>query len=130
VQLNDATHERKAEPDATFGSVERPIDLCERIEDPFEHLWSDADAGVGDGDDRGAMIGTDVDRDRAAARRVLDRVRQDIGENLVEPFSIALDTDERLGRPKIEHEAIVPRPAFQRVERVADDLDEIDDFAL
>ena len=51
--------------------------------------------------------GRDVDRDRAAARRELDRVADEVGDDLADPLRVVADPDRRVGQ--VQATARTPR---------------------
>src|SRR5207237_4981797 len=68
------------------GAVRRSV---EETEDRVELFLRDTDPFVGDGDAHAAVVlRTNVDRDRATTRRVLDRVRQEVVQHLFQVVAI------------------------------------------
>src|SRR5438045_8885723 len=68
------------------GTIRRAI---EETEDRVELLLGDPDPFVGHGEPHATIVlGTDIDRDRSAAGRVLDRIRHEVVEHLLEMIPI------------------------------------------
>src|SRR5205809_2439189 len=73
----------------TRGIARRAIRRAvEETEDRLKLLRWDPDPLVGDGEPHPAVVRTDVDRYRAATRRVLDRVRDEVVQDLLEVIAI------------------------------------------
>src|SRR5437868_4208733 len=88
VRLDQATGEGQAQsrPLLMLGWVS---DLGELLEDPREVLLCDAHPGVADGHvDLTGLIASRLDADAPTVRGVLDRVREEVVEDLAEPARI------------------------------------------
>src|SRR5262245_43985505 len=97
VEFNDAADEGQAEAEPAWLLVEPPLRLHEEIEDPRQDRRHDADAVVAH-PHHGARRCIDVQRDPDASTRVreLDRVPEQIAEDLFEPARIAVHPDGML----------------------------------
>src|SRR6185437_11834189 len=82
-RLGEIAADRQAEARSLFGVGQTASDLHERGEDRLEVGGLDADAGIGDmqGDRLAAVLPRHLDA--AAGGRELDRVRQEVNENLL-----------------------------------------------
>ena len=95
----------------------------------WQQLRCDAGAVVLHRDHRLAAVLAQADLDPPVAIRVLGRIREHVGDALHEPLGVAVHAQRRMAG----HEHAVPAFAEQRVddlERVADDLGELDGAAL
>src|SRR5438445_9336275 len=83
VQLDEVARDREAETEPAVRARERGIGLAEFVEHVREKARRNADAGVRDSQLRVARDGARVDPHGAAARRELDRIRQQVAEHLL-----------------------------------------------
>ena len=94
MRLHDPLCDRETEPEpaALRGPRARAIGPPEAVEDVWQIVGGDSDARVPNGD-RDFIVAAPRRRQlhMAAARRVLDRVRDDVEEQLPESRSIAHD---------------------------------------
>ena len=103
LQLGQALADRKSEACPAEPSRDRGVRLAERLEQPVDAVRRDADARVADRDvdfpvplrirtgDRHRSDGTPGDRhDDLARRRELDRIRQEIEDDLAQPAGIPM----------------------------------------
>jgi hypothetical protein len=82
VLLDHLLHQAQAEPGAGDpGRVRRAV---ERAEDLLAVLRRDAEPLIADADDRRGACGPSGDLDAAATRRVLDRVGEQVDEDLAD----------------------------------------------
>src|SRR5690606_8144753 len=117
-------HDRQPEPEPAESSSDRGVALLEPIEDVRQQLRPDADARVLD---RDLGFGAEVphaDADRAALRGELDRVPEQIPEDLLEASRVARDRPRRLELGD-ELEAFVRGGVLHGVDRVADQRREL-----
>src|SRR5437016_1410974 len=92
VQLDQAAADRQAEAGAAVLARERVLDLVEGLADPRQLVRRDADAAVRYGDgEAAALLEPRVERDGAALGRELDRVGQEIEQDLLDRARIGLD---------------------------------------
>src|SRR5689334_18890930 len=63
---------------------EFPLELDEGLEDRAQLLRRDADTAVGDSDANGRRVAATGDLDRAAGSRELDRVREEVEQDLTD----------------------------------------------
>src|SRR5437899_733729 len=90
VELDDVLDDGQSEAEAAVRARRAAVALAETLEDQRKELAGDALAGVGDGDAHGValrLIG--ADRDRAARRRELHRVRKEIPDHLLQALGVA-----------------------------------------
>ena len=126
VELDDASHDGEPEADAALGAREGAVGLRECFEYAVEHVGGDAHAAVGHADDGFVAVDADRDRHAAAPRRVLDRVRHQVREDLLEALQIPVHP--RLGRLRLEgkREVMLAGAGLERLERVPRHLDEVE----
>jgi hypothetical protein len=86
VQLHEPPGEREPEPGAL--GLLAGSGLLELFEDPLELLGRYAGAGVGDGDLDPAVFGEGGEVDAASAGRELDRVREEVEDDLAYPSAV------------------------------------------
>ena len=131
VLLGEAPHQRQPDAEAAFRPVEGPLALEEEIEDPLDHVRRHAGAGVRHREPSHGSVAAHRDLDAPAPRRVLDRVREQVHDDLLDPRLIGQDPgglgphrDRVMGRLAGRHEA---RDASLRglgeVHRHADQVD-------
>ncbi len=93
LQLDEFLHERKADADALAGPA--GITLIEAVEDVRELIARDAGARVRD-NDFGRILrdgAADADGDGAAARRELERVGEQVVDDLLDHLAIEIQRD-------------------------------------
>ena len=90
MQLDDVLHDCQPESEAAVGARGAAVSLTEAFENVGEELARDARASVAD-DDACSAVGcfVDVNRDCAADRRELHRIREQIPDHLLQPVGIA-----------------------------------------
>src|SRR5947207_14610599 len=94
ADVETETHSRGV----TRGTIRRAI---EETEDRVELLLGDPDPFVGHGEPHATIVlGTDIDRDRSAAGRVLDRIRHEVVEHLLEMIPIGGHDALRVARER------------------------------
>ena len=91
VQLDDVPHDGQPEAEPAVRPGRAAVGLAEAIEDERQHLGPDALAGVRDHDLDLRADAPDVNLHAAAARRELDRVREQVPHRLLQPLAIAVD---------------------------------------
>src|SRR4029077_13031576 len=84
MQLDQTLDDREAEPGPVMAPVVGSARLEKRPADPGQVLLADADAIVLDHDRDHGALGGGADFDAAAAVGELDRVRQQVYQNLLE----------------------------------------------
>ena len=84
VQPHQIVHDRQAEPEAAVATRRRAVGLPEAVEHVRQKGGIDADAGIRDLDPDAPVDLRRADRDAAAVRRELDRVRQQIPQHLLQ----------------------------------------------
>ena len=97
MELGQAAHERETDAQAFLDALGKPVRLREKLEDAAPHLRPDPDAVVADADHGLLAVARDREVDRPGARRVLGRVAQEVGKDLLQARGIGLEQD-RLGR--------------------------------
>ncbi len=95
VEPHERAHDAEPEAHPALGAIERALRLSEGLEDAAEGVRVDAHARVGDAQDGLAVIGArlDADRDPPARGRVLERVREQVVDDLLEAHAIAEHED-------------------------------------
>src|SRR5260221_9522704 len=89
MQLHEAAREREAEPRALVLGGAGGAYLVEFLEDRGALFDGDADAGVAHGDDEPAVLDLRAQLDRAARRRELHRVGEEVQHHLLELALVA-----------------------------------------
>ena len=93
VLLDDAAADGEAEAGAALLARVGGLDLLEAIEDGVEFVGGDAAALVDDLEEDGVAGGLGVDADGGGWRRKLDRVGEEIGEDLEDAVSVAIEEE-------------------------------------
>jgi len=88
VKVHQAADQGESDPHAAPRPVDRRVGLREELEDVGERLGCNADAGIGDPDRDIAAASMHRHLDPPPRRRVLQRVPQQIGEDLLQPDRI------------------------------------------
>src|SRR6185312_17285219 len=88
VLLGEELDEGEAEPEAAVLAREGGVRLAEPIEDVGEEARGDAPAGVADHDLDAGAVAAAARLHASPLRRELDRVRQEVGDDLLEPAGI------------------------------------------
>jgi hypothetical protein len=84
VHLDEALDQREADAEAPLRSNARLRSLRKEVEHTPEHVGGDADASVGDGDDRLLTHGGDAQTHLACVVGVPRRVVEQVGDGLCE----------------------------------------------
>jgi len=87
---------RDVEPEAQPAVLARGHSALEALEDVWKLVWRNADAVVLHGEKRGAMLGGDRDLNGLAAAE-LERVGEEVGDDLLEADPVPAADDERFG---------------------------------
>lgn len=91
VQYYKLAHQRQANPQAALWTVERPLALYENIEHAGQQFGRYADSRVIDRKHDLVIACLQFDIDLSAIRRVLERIIQKIGDNLLHACCIGID---------------------------------------
>src|SRR5690349_16099309 len=91
VELGKRLCQREPEAGAVVASAETAVDLAEGRHGARDVLGGDADAAVAHLDGNAALVALEAQRNLAARRRELDRVRQQVHEDLLELPLIGAD---------------------------------------
>src|SRR5690349_9952631 len=91
VQFNQLAHDGEPESKPAVPSSARRVELTEAIKDVEEKLRIDALSRITDGDFNLGIAALQPHFNAPAFRCELDRVRQKIPDNLLEPFGVAGD---------------------------------------
>src|SRR6188508_2287152 len=94
VQLDQMAHDRKAQPEAAMGSRRRAVALTKALEDVRQKILTDTFAIVTDAQLGLHPFALQVDLDLAALGRELDRVGEQVPDNLLQARGIS----RRVGR--------------------------------
>jgi hypothetical protein len=87
VELDELAREREAETGASLGAGRACVELHERGEDALAVLRRDADPRVFHGQPHALPLGPGADA-HGAALGELDRVADEVGEDLLEPRGV------------------------------------------
>ncbi len=124
-QAREFTRNRQAEAAAAVLATRRSIGLLERFENHLELVGGNADAGIAHVDTQHVVVRRrDRQRD-LAMRRELDRIRQQIAQDLRDTLAVA-DHRIRHARQAVEYETQVLRARqwleefFERLQRCVD----------
>ena len=98
VELDERSHDREPETEATVAPGDRAVGLAEPFEDVRQEAGIDALAGVPDDDARARLQALERDVHVAARRRELHRVRHQVGDHLLQPVRVSENRDARLGQ--------------------------------
>src|SRR5262245_1346864 len=93
VELDETAHEAQADAQPAGGSIEIALALHEQLEHGRQQLRRDTGALVGDAQNRLVALAAHAHPDGAAARRELQRVRQEVHDDLLEAHAVGLDQD-------------------------------------
>ena len=121
--FRDPAGDRQAEPGAEPST--RRIELDEAIEDPRLIGRGNAWPFVADPNSYGAAVLADVHRHRAAERRVLDRVLEDVQNQAAKQILVAAKGDLR-DRGRLNRDAALAREDVHRATTVRDDFVQIE----
>ena len=91
VQLGQPPYQREPDAQAAARAVDGVVRLHEQVEDLRQHVGRDADALVGDAQHRVVAFAADEHADHAFAARELERVGNEIADDLLEPHRVAAD---------------------------------------
>ena len=129
VQLDEAADERESDSEPSLGAVERPLDLREEVEHPWDHLGGDPDAGVAHTNHDVASIAVRGHEDPAALPGVLRRVVQEVADDLGEASQVA-EYAQRVGRD-LDGQRVVPcvDQRAARLDGARDDRRDLDRLA-
>jgi hypothetical protein len=130
VELRQPFHEGEPEPEAAGAPIERALRLHERLEQPTQHVGRDARARVSHRDDADPLAEHDGERRRAAARRELDRVLQQVADHLRDPDGVGVHDDGLGGDAHVEPHAAPREELAMVVRRAARELPEVDALSL
>jgi len=104
VQADQLLHERKADSQATSPLRLSVGTLGEQLEDLRLEFRCDAFAAVFDADDCVAWLAVRLEPDRPAPRCVLDRVAQQIGDDLLESVLVEVELDWHFGQDGLKED--------------------------
>ena len=121
MESGQALHEGEADAHAALGAIDGAGRLEEEIEHARQHLGADADPGVLHSEHGLVALSLQTDRDATAGIRVLDRVAEQVRDDLLESQRIAGDDHRRGG----EHVEIDPVKARRLAELQRDPLQQI-----
>src|SRR5207249_2797181 len=88
VELYEPPDEAQVQAEARRGAVEPALALGEQIEAARQHFGGNPDTAVLDADDGLGVLALHAHSDRAAGRGEANRVRDQVGDDLVEPLRV------------------------------------------
>ena len=91
--LDERAHNRQAHAESTLRAIDSPLTLLEEIEYPRQQFRGDALAVVPDLQDRLLAGGANRHLDLSVVRRVLERIVDEIGDDLLEPRFVRVRVD-------------------------------------
>src|SRR5262245_26020699 len=91
MRLDQLAHDREPHAETAVASIEPALALDEQIENARQELGRDADAAVLHAQHRLIAFGLDLHDDGAARRRVLQRIRQEVREHLLQPRAVTMN---------------------------------------
>src|SRR3989454_6038179 len=118
VQLHQPAHQRESHTEPPLRALEPALTLYGQVEQVREQIGWDADPGVRDADHCLILLAADANADRATGRSVLDRVREEICDDLVQSREVDIHPD-RLGA-NVDHVTFEPSRARQVAHRPLD----------
>ena len=89
VHLDDVTHDRQAQAEASGLARHAALGLAEPIEHKRQEVVADPDAGVADHDFDVRIDPLEPELDATALRRELHRIGQQVPDDLLQPIGIA-----------------------------------------
>ena len=128
MQLREAPHQRKPDAQAALRAVERPRALYERLEDARRELGRHADPRIGDTEQRLVAFASDRHGDGAAFGRELERVAEQVADDLLDARRIGVHPRRR----ERLHDAPLPGAAAraQRGKHARGGVGEVERLAL
>src|SRR5207247_2379650 len=121
VQLDEMAHDREAEAEAAVATRARALRLAKAIEDVRQELRTDAGARVRHDDACLARPGFEHHVDATARWRELDRVRQEVPDDLLEAVRIDRGGHGRSRQARIEHDLLAVGGRAHAVDGALDD---------
>src|SRR6185437_1892179 len=91
MQLDQPLGERQSDSEPAVGTLVRPVELCEWLEDVLQHFRRNAHAVVANAHDRLTIFRAQPDLDLSSRWRVFDRVVKDVRDDLSESDAISAD---------------------------------------
>ena len=113
--LDETPHERQAESQPSLASIQRAWPLDEGLEEPGNELLSQTLAIILDHEPDAAIVFSGLEPEVSARRRVLRRIREQVGDHLRQPIGIPQHRKAGSGHVRFEH---VPPPLDERGRRL------------
>ena len=127
VELDERAADRQAEAEPAEPPGDRRVPLLEGVEDPRERLGVDPLARVDDLDDQPAALAVaGADRERAAGRRELHAVLDQVPVDLLEPRGVGLDVMGVRVEGDVEPQVLLADVADADLQRLAEQLVRVD----
>jgi len=126
VTAHDAARDCKAEACAL--GVGLSPDADERKEDIVTALFRNADAFVRHGHDEATVTPFGPDRDGTSARRVLERIRKEVSDDLTHAPAVGAD-EQRLAR-QVHAELMLRQLALERSSLLGQHVAQVEVFEL
>src|SRR5579863_10157242 len=91
MQFDVIRYQRQSEPGALVATTEPAVYLVKRIGDLRDLIGGNADARIGDADNRATTLDSCAHSHSTAGRRKFERVRKQIQDDLAEQARVHLD---------------------------------------
>ena len=95
MQLDQLPHQRQADSQTPFGAAQRGVGLCKQVQHAWQHLLRQTRTVIAHADHGLVAFRLDAEDDRTTYIRVLGRVVQQVGQDLLQADEIAFD--EKVG---------------------------------
>src|SRR5690606_9797966 len=125
MELGEVPHDGQAEPEAVARARPLGLELTEGLEDVRELVRGDALPGVLDGEDGVRAAALDGDGDPATRRRELERVADEVEDDLPQSLWVAQDGKGVLAVGR-ERDSLLLGLGAERFDRGFDELGEVE----
>jgi hypothetical protein len=102
VKFHEAAREGQADSKASVSLLQGTVDLCEHVEDLWQHLLSQSDAIVLDDEPHGVANAVNGERNVPANRCEFARIIEQIAENLSQSGRVGFDDDRIVGHVDLQ----------------------------
>src|SRR5713226_6038358 len=97
VQFDQASRDGEPQAQTAVLAGSSALRLPECVEDVGKEFRADTDPSITHGKPRLTLVMSEGYRDAAIPGRKLDRIRNQVADDLLQPFGITADEDRRLG---------------------------------